>query len=775
MKRRFSSIFASFAGLLAVVCIGTASLRADESPYKLVWDSPSSDWNGTVPLGNGEVGVNLWYDAPAGTLRLLLSRTDSWDEFGRLAKVAQVDVSGLNAAPWSDSTPFVQTLDVERGDVALTFGAPNAQTRLRVWVETSRPNVVVEIDSDAELAPEASFSIWRGENRENLGAPEVSDLFYYHNGEAVVRPDVLLDNDALVKAGRIAVCRRNVETPYFAEIGKTQGLDDFPGRVDPLKDRAFGALVSCDSCAKVASGKLIATPGKTCRFEIVALTLPQSSSVDAWLDEASKIADKAQNVALETRRDETLAYWRDFSERSWLRFSPNKKACASLSDAERAAVVAETFDVTRAYALQRYVFACEGRGNFPIKFNGGIFTVQWQNSPGKHDYRRWGPGYWFQNTRLPYYSFLSGGDWDLMKPFFDMYCGLVPFCEYRVKKYFGESFEGAYFPECIYFWGDVFPETYGQKPWNERNGDPLQTARWHKWEWVGGLEIAQLALQYYEYALDEEFLARKAIPTANAVLKFYDSYYSVDPASGKLKLSPSQALETWQDCDDPATEVAGIRSVLGRLLALPEDKTSADDRAYWRELLAKTPEVPTIVDEASGKTKLAPAARFDRMSNVETPECYPVFPFRLFAFDLPNADWARLALETRKNRLKVGWNQDDLFYSYLGDREGARELLVYRARTKHSESRFLAFWGPNFDWNPDQTHGGVLNAAAQSLVLQTTGRKIWLAPALPKTWDVEFKLHAPEQTTLEGRIVDGEVAELNVEPKERAQDVEFVK
>ena len=61
---------------------------------------------------------------------------------------------------------------------------------------------------------------------------------------------------------------------------------------------------------------------------------------------------------------------------------------------------------------------------------------------------------------------LESGDFELMKPLFDMYCGFVPMYEYRVKKYFGDSFEGCYFPECIYFWGDVFPESYGLEPWN---------------------------------------------------------------------------------------------------------------------------------------------------------------------------------------------------------------------------------------------------------------------------------------------------------------------
>ena len=38
-----------------------------------------------------------------------------------------------------------------------------------------------------------------------------------------------------------------------------------------------------------------------------------------------------------------------------------------------AAEEAET--VSRSYTLQRYMNACAGRGAYPIKFNGSIFTV----------------------------------------------------------------------------------------------------------------------------------------------------------------------------------------------------------------------------------------------------------------------------------------------------------------------------------------------------------------------------------------------------------------
>ena len=77
----------------------------------------------------------------------------------------------------------------------------------------------------------------------------------------------------------------------------------------------------------------------------------------------------------------------------------------------------ETFAITQAYQLQRYMNACAGRGGLPIKFNGSIFTVDVDESMGKRnltgydaDFRDWGANYWFQNTRLPYYSMLYSGD-----------------------------------------------------------------------------------------------------------------------------------------------------------------------------------------------------------------------------------------------------------------------------------------------------------------------------------------------------------------------------
>jgi hypothetical protein len=90
--------------------------------------------------------------------------------------------------------------------------------------------------------------------------------------------------------------------------------------------------------------------------------------------------------------------------------------------------------------------------------------------------------------------------------------------------------------------------------------------------------------------------------------------------------------------------------------------------------------------------------------------------------------------------------------------------------TRDAGSRFEAFWGPNYDWTPDQDHGCVAMIALQRMLLQTDGRRILLLPAWPREWDVSFKLRAPFRTTLEGVYRGGKLEQLNVIPANRRKD-----
>jgi hypothetical protein len=427
------------------------------------------------------------------------------------------------------------------------------------------------------------------------------------------------------------------------------------------------------------------------------------------------------------------------------------------------------FAVSRGYQLQRFINACAGRGRYPIKFNGSIFTVPYPGRPGDADYRRWGPGYWWQNTRLPYISMCTSGDFDLMKPLFRMYMDdVLPLSVHRTKKYCGHS--GAFFPECIYFWGAIFSETYGWTSFEQRE-DKLQESGWHKWEWVCGPELVFMMLDYYEHTQDATFLQGKILPTADEVLSFFDQHYSVG-SHGRLVMHPSQALETWWNCTNPMPELAGLYAVINRLLQLPERYGTKRQRAFWQSLRNKLPELPTR--QVDGVQLLAPAERFENKRNIENPELYAVFPFRLVSFEQQNSLLGIEALEHRWDRGHFGWRQDDIFMAYLGLADQAKDNVIARARMCDKNSRFPAFWGPNYDWVPDQDHGGVLLKAVQAMLLQTESKKIFLFPAWPREWDIDFKLHAPYQTVVQGRFENGRFTQLDVMPVHRKKDVVII-
>jgi len=421
--------------------------------------------------------------------------------------------------------------------------------------------------------------------------------------------------------------------------------------------------------------------------------------------------------------------------------------------------------VTRGYALQRFISACAGRGAMPIKFNGSLFTVDALGYDA--DYRRWGGMYWFQNTRLPYWPMLAAGDFDLMQPLLRMYCDALPLASDRCRTYFGHG--GAYFPETMHFWGTPANCDYRWK----REGLPVHLLNnpYIKYYFDGAVELGLMMLDFFACTRDERMLKEKLLPFIDAIVTFYDEHYERDD-SGRLRVHPSQALETWQDATNPLPVVAGLGFLLDRLLALPEGMAPAGRCAAWERLRGELPPLPR--GEKDGAGILLPAERFDLLRNQETPELYAIFPYRLFGVGKDELEVARRTFAQRRIKANRGWSQDPIQAALLGLTGEARAMVAARFATKDPGSRFPAFWGPNFDWIPDQDHGGVACMALQTMLLQADGRRIILLPAWPKEWDADFRLHAPLRTTLEGKVRNGKVVELAVTPEERALDIEIM-
>lgn len=438
--------------------------------------------------------------------------------------------------------------------------------------------------------------------------------------------------------------------------------------------------------------------------------------------------------------------------------------------AEKRSTEEATRAITRGYILQRWITACAGRGSFPIKFNGSLFTVPFSDGwKGDPDWRRWGSGYWWQNTRLAYISLCATGDFEMFAPLFAMYSGdHLAVGKYRNQHHLKTG--GAFLNECEYFWGHAFNDCYGfKRPADLPVG--INESGYHRWEFTSGYELIFMMLDYFDYTQDESFLKAMLLPFSAEILAFYDQYYKTD-ANGKIIIHPAQALETWWDCTNPMPDIAGLTAVTDRLLAFPESVSTIEQRQLWKRLRDQMPPLPTR--QVGGKTLLAPAEKFAHKANIENPELYAVFPFRLFAFNRPNPEWAIEAINQRADRGSIGWRQDDIFYAYMGMAKEAREYLTQRARSKDANSRFPAFWGPNFDWVPDQDHGGILMKAAQSMLMQCDGKAIYLLPAWPKQWDADFKLRAPYRTTVQGSVRGGKIENLQVDPPQRRVDVKIL-
>lgn len=433
--------------------------------------------------------------------------------------------------------------------------------------------------------------------------------------------------------------------------------------------------------------------------------------------------------------------------------------------------------VTQAYVLQRWVQACGGGpregsrtpADYPIKFNGSIFTVEpvWtQGQKFDPDWRKWGGCFWWQNTRLPYYPMLASGDFEMMEPLFRLYERALPGARARAKLYYGA--EGVYWPETMTGFGTYANGDYG---WDRAGAKPGDIhCPWWQWAWNQSLELTQLMLDRAAYTGDERFLNERALPMARETLKYFESRFM---RGGVMRITPTQAVETyWHGVEDDAPSVGGLRTVCDQLLALPAGVGTAEDRALWARVRAATPALP--VRERGGVKTAAPAGTFkDQRSNCETPELYPLWPFREYGLGKPGLELALAAYRARVDRSTVGWTQDGLFAARLGLAAEARADVLARVANSHPAHRFPAMWGPNFDWLPDQDHGSNLMLGVQLMLMQAdpVSGSILLLPAWPRGWDASFKLRAPGGTTVECVYKGGTIERLVVTPGARRKDV----
>ncbi len=697
--------------------------------YDVVWNSPSEDSRGSMPVGNGDITANVWAEAD-GTFSFYIGKSDTWSEATRLLKVGKVKVQ-ISPNPFADTGKFQQRLLLKDGEIVIRAGEADSPVTMRIWADANHPAIRAELDGPEKYKVQVTGEVLRkaprkaGAEREER---QKNNWNFYNSPveEPEESADILME-----RPDGIGWYHRNETSPYHDILTYQNVGELYRPEQDPYLHRTFGAFIKGEGLTKKDETHLEGEGRGSYRFSVYVHTA-LTETAKAWEEELEQIMREEEDF-LETLRAEHQAWWASFWDRSWI-FAEGDEA-------------AET--VTRGYLMQRYLQAIQGRGAYPIKFNGGSLTVDYRGE--NPDHRDWGAPYWFQNTRLLYWNMLAAGDFDMMRPFFSMYRNALELQKQITGKYYGH--EGAFFPETTnifggytlldFYWGDMTPHE-GTEPRN----------RYVRYYWQGALELSAMMLEYYEYTGEEEFLRETAVPFAEQILLFYDRHFPRD-GKGQLRITPTHSLETyWDDVCNPSEQLAGLRAVLKRLLGLKETQITPEQRARWERFYGEIPELPMGTDENGAYLEVAEAYGSHRYNN-ENPELYAVFPYKLCGVGKEQTELAKGAWDRRKSTFNYCWSQNGIHAAYLGLAEEAKDAVISHFSNQAQDARFPAFWDKGNDWLPDLDNGGSAMSALQAMLVQCDGEDIKTLPAWPKEWSVDCRLHVTGQRTVRIRYQAG--------------------
>jgi len=748
---------------LTLLCLASANAFAQAPSVAgndVAWTTLGHNENASMPIGNGDLAANVWTEQN-GDLVLLVSKADAWSELNKPLKLGRVRVQ-LTPNPFLGATDFKQTLHLEDATIEIRSG----KNVVQIWVDANHPVLHVKAALDQPTTMRAVVELWRTKSHPyDEPSPDKGGLFGL--GNHAIPLD--FEADTVLPAGpaQVAWFHFNQASVYPIVLHE-QHLESLAQKYpDPLLHRCSGAALTGPGLA--SDGDLVlksAMPARDIRLDLTALTATNTESPDSWRSQLSALLEKESATDPAAARAAHEQWWREFWDRSWIHLS-------GTPDADK---------VSQGFAIQRYMMAATSRGSLPTKYNGGLFTVGHdmpetvESNFRNHgpDFRAWGGSYWNQNNRLLYWPLIPTGDFDLMKPWFDMYLNALPLAKDRTQAYFHH--EGASFIETIDFWGLPNLNDFG---WD--NPTTEVQSRWMRYHIQGGLEVLGQMLDAYAVTQDEKFAREDIVPFGDAIVTYYGQHWP-RAENGQIHMAPAQSLETYQlDAVNPTPDIAGLKFLLPRLVDLPHAITSNDQRRRWQGILDTLPPIPTGRTangkvpplghgDADGAQIILPAEKYGDTKNEENPELYAVFPYRLYGLDKPDLKLARDTFSARRFPQDTCWGQDGFEAAMLGLTEVAEQAAVHEF-TNYGDQRFLWFWKPAHDWIPDLDNGGAGMITLESMLMQVDGKRIRMLPAWPKGWTADFKLHAPYQTTISGHVENGKITNLSVVPKSRARDV----
>ena len=765
MKHRILLI----AWLLCIVASAGAKKPGDYVPKPLVWTTQSRNSSESMPCGGCDMGMNVWVEG--GDLLFYISQSGWFDENNTLLKAGRWRLH-FDGNPFGTSD-FRQTLSLDEGCIYVEGGG----AKVRLWVDVEQPVVFVAFSTrQSRVGATLSYESWRYRDRPLTKAEcqQSSYKWVLPEGTVTRADSIVADKNELrffhhnrtKTVFDFTVQRENLQT-VSSEIHNPLARRLMGGTMYAPGFRFSGTTYGVYAGTDYRAWHFASDNSKNSTLMIDLRYLRHKEYQLTAVDGCGTIGPFVfQNIKASESLRRSAHWWHDYWQRSWIQTDSHDPALQA---------------VLRNYELMRFMLGCNARGQWPTKFNGGLFTFDpvYADSlaPFTPDYRKWGGGTMTaQNQRLVHWPMLKSGDTDLLIAQLDTYLRLLPTAELWTRHHWGHR--GACFSEQMENFGLPNPAEYGK----HKDGDDwgMERNAWLEYEWDTALEFCLMALQAHEYSgLD----IRKYEPLIESCLRFFDEHYqylarrrgakSLD-GDGHLIIFPGSGCETYKQAYNPASTIAALRTVataFSRYLVQSSHRAEhpaaqKDSSLYADSLLQRLPDIP--LRTIDGDTCIAPAAVWARIQNVETPQLYPVFPWRIYGMGRPGLDIARNtylkdphAVEMRSTK---GWKQDNIWAACLGLTDEARRLIT--EKLADGPYRFPAFWDPGFDWAPDLTRGGAAMIGLQEMLLQESpdGTPI-LFPAWPREWNVSFRLRATGGRVVEATMNGGRITSESI-PKQ---------
>ena len=724
--RIFTRAIAASCGLLAYTSMYAGKTVADYKPKDYVWTTQSQNSAGSMPCGGHDVGMNVWVEN--GDILFYVSKSGMFDENNTLLKAGRFRLN-IKGQPFS-GTDFEQRLCLDDGAIYIK----GRGISIRLWADVYQPKVFVEMNATHKADATLSYESWRYKDRPVTKA-ECQQGSYKWN----IPADCTTFADS-IKAAKSSIDFWHTNRSYtvFDYTVSREGLDAIKDELyNPIGGKTFGGSITMPGFkfTGTSTGTYASTDYKAWHYSATGIR-QATVSIDLYTGETATTALSAKKSKAQSTK-----WWHRFWQRSFI-----------TAEGEGAAMA-------RNYELFRYMLGCNAYGEYPTKFNGSLFTFDPvyadPKCPFTPDFRKWGGGTMTaQNQRLVYWPMLKSGDTDMMKAQFDTYLRMLPNATRRTKYYWNH--DGASFSEQIENCGLPNPTEYGK---HKPGDDPgMDRNAWLEYQWDTALEFCSMIMQAHKYSGMD---IAEYEPLIRQTLIFFDEHYQyiakklgVKPlnADGKLMLYPSSGCETYKMAYNPSSVIAALKTVAEQWIEYKGDSLN--------NFLSRIPPIPLRTIE--GDTCIAPAIVWARIQNIETPQLYPVFPWRVYGTGRDNLHIARNTYLKDPHAVEMhstkGWKQDNIWAACLGLTDEAFKLN--KEKLADGPYRFPAFWDPGYDWAPDCNKGGASMIGLQEMLLQEKpDGGLLLFPAWPKNINAKFRLKATGGRTVEAEIKNGTIIE----------------